>query len=187
MKHIGTKTLETPRLILRRFAAGDASAMFTGWCTDPEVTRYVRFNPHENLAVTQEILSEWVASYEKDDFYNWGIELKESGQLIGSIGIVPSAEAEAIGYWEPGYCLARAFWGQGYATEALRAVVDYFVHGTGQTELHTGHATANPASGRVMEKAGFRYDRDGVFHKFDGTPMPCRLYVYTAPTTEDNA
>ena len=55
MRHTGTITLETPRLILRRFAAGDAAAMYRNWASDPEVTRFLTWPPHESLAVSEHL------------------------------------------------------------------------------------------------------------------------------------
>lgn len=79
----------------------------------------------------------------------------------------------------PGYCLGRAFWGQGYATEALQATTDYFFQTSGIQELWATHATANPASGRVMQKIGFVFTHTGCYHRLNGQEIPSLYYRLT--------
>ena len=69
--------------------------------------------------------------------------------------------------------------GKGFTTEALQAVVDFWFRQVGGAFLTCCHAVQNPASGRVMEKAGFVYHHNDVYHKFDGTPVECRCYLLT--------
>lgn len=71
-------TLETQRLILRPFRTDDAEAMFWGWAGDPEVTKYLSWNTHENIAETQTILNQWVSEYEKPERLNFAIVLKDT-------------------------------------------------------------------------------------------------------------
>ena len=85
---------------------------------------------------------------------------------------------------ETGYCIGRKWWNKGFTTEALRAVVAYWFTRTDSRWLACGHAAANPASGRVMEKAGFVYHHNTVYHKFDGTPVECRSYLLTRKAFE---
>lgn len=179
MKDIGTKELTTGRLRLRRFAPDDAEAMFANWTNDAEVTRWMRWEPHGNVAVTREVLAEWVSAYQRDDTYHWAIERREDGMLMGSIGILPADQERYTGYRQPGYCIGRAFWGRGYTSEALRAVVRYYTEGTGSDKLYCCHALGNPASGRVMEKAGFRYAHPCTYFKPDGTAIEAKLYLWS--------
>ena len=75
---------------------------------------------------------------------------------MGAIGAVPAEDG--AGLLEPGYALGRRYWGQGYATEALAAVVRYLFESEGQAALACCHAHENPASGRVMKKCGMKYE-----------------------------
>ena len=68
MVHKGTVRLETDRLILRRFTLDDAPAMFNNWANDPEVTKYLSWEPHADLEVTREILRTWVNSYDYKNY-----------------------------------------------------------------------------------------------------------------------
>lgn len=184
MNHTGTQTIETPRLTLRQFVAGDAEAMYTRWARDPEVTRYMSWMPHQNLEETRSILGGWLDLYATNPgFYNWAVTLKSSDDavptLIGSLGILYNTTLYPPCEWEPGYCLAKPYWGQGYATEALRAALDYFIGHTGLTNMFCCHATANPASGVVMSKVGFVYNSDGIITRLDGTTLPAKHYIYS--------
>ena len=77
MKHCGTQTIETERLILRQFKSEDADAMFKNWANDEEVTKYLTWPPHGTVDVTKEILKQWVDSYKNEKYYQWAIVLKE--------------------------------------------------------------------------------------------------------------
>ena len=68
---------------------------------------------------------------------------------------------------------------QGNLIRALKAAVNYWFENTDGGWLTCCHAKENPASGRVMEKAGFLYHHDAIDHKFDGTPVECRSYLLT--------
>ena len=69
MKHIGTKRLETERLMLRRLTTDDASDMFHNWASDKEVTEYLTWPAHDSVETTKRLLDIWTSHYEEDDFY----------------------------------------------------------------------------------------------------------------------
>ncbi|MBQ4523154.1 MAG: GNAT family N-acetyltransferase, partial [Lachnospiraceae bacterium] len=79
MNHKGTVKLETERLILRRFVIEDAKAMYENWASEDEVTKFLTWPTHSSVEDTRFVLNHWINSYEKSDFYNWAIELKETG------------------------------------------------------------------------------------------------------------
>ena len=130
--------------------------------------------PHRDVAETACLLRGWVRDYQNPAWHNWAVRLRAGGALIGAIAAVTAEEGDAL---EPGYALSRAHWGHGYMTEALRAVVDYLFTAEGQTVLRCCHAVENPASGRVMQKVGFHCIGEGVYHKYDGTAVPCKNYL----------
>ena len=158
MNKTGTQQLETHRLILRRYRPEDAEDMFSNWASDPEVTKFLTWPTHTNVDVTRYVLNDWISHYDDGGFFNWAIELKETGSVIGNIAAVKVfEEAEAA---EIGYCMGRAFWGRGIMPEALRAVMDYLFDTVGLNRIEAHHDVNNPKSGRVMEKAGMK--REGV-------------------------
>lgn len=155
MNHQGTKIMDTSRLRLRPFEMKDARPMFDNWASDPEVAKYVTWPAHSSVEVTRMLLGEWTAKYENPDYYNWAITTRE-GEPIGNISAVSGSEA--IGSVEIGYCLSRAHWGGGIMTEALKAVIGYFVEEIGANRVEARYDVENPASGRVMVKAGMTYE-----------------------------
>lgn len=71
LTHKGTITIETDRLVLRRFKEEDALLMFKNWAADPKVTRFLSWKPHEDIEVTKEKVNEWIEGYKNDSTYNW--------------------------------------------------------------------------------------------------------------------
>lgn len=161
MKLTGTKKIETERLILRRFVIEDAKDMYDNWASDPEVTKYLTWPPHGSVAVTEWLLKSWIAKYEEDNYFNWVIEYKETGKIIGSISVVKFNEA--IMSADIGYCMSRSLWGKGIMPEALTAVIDYLLNEVGLNRVAACHAVDNPKSGRVMVKAGMK--QEGVLRQ----------------------
>ena len=160
-----TVTLQTPRLILRRFVMDDADAIYHGWATDERCIRYISQTAHKDIEDTLMRLSFWIDEYE-DGALNWAIECKEDGQLIGNIKTEKLEKQNA--YCELGYCLNFDRHGKGYATEALSAVLDYLLTDCKFHKISACHQKSNPASGRVMQKAGMTYEatlRERIYDK----------------------
>lgn len=155
MQHIGTKPLETERLILRRYRVQDANDMFANWVTDQEVTRFWDWEPHKDIATTQSLLKQWINEYEKMDYYHWVIVCKSNMQAIGYIylnSINNSARTAAVHY-----LVSRAYWNQGLMSEACKRVIEFAFHDIGFRKIHSYHHRDNPASGRVMQKCGMTF------------------------------
>lgn len=184
LRHCGTHTIETDRLVLRPFTPDDAQPMFYNWAGQEEVTRYLRWDPHRNWIASYEYLLLVESQYQNPAYYNWAVTEKSTGILMGSIGIQPAEpdpEWEGLGYpledmWEVGYVLGIKWWNHGYTTEALRAICEYWFDNTGSQVLAGYHHCGNPASGRVLEKVGFLLDHAAILHRFDGTPVDCDAY-----------
>ena len=156
MNKAGTQRIETDRLILRRFRSEDAEDMYANWASDPEVTRFLTWPTHSSVDVTKAILSDWIPRYEDGGYFNWAMEYKDTGKVIGNISVVKLIES--IDAAEMGYCMSRAYWGQGLMPEALRAVMDYLFDVVGLNRVAACHDANNPKSGRVMEKAGMKLE-----------------------------
>jgi RimJ/RimL family protein N-acetyltransferase len=142
-------TLETERLVHRRPAAEHLQAVFDTYATDPDVTRYVMWHRHASLDDTRAFLAFSDAHWKR-----WGSGpllsfLKSDGALIGGCGLIWVSRTHAT----TGYLFARRHWGQGFATECVRAMVDY-AKTEGATRLSATCHTANDASARVLEKGG---------------------------------
>lgn len=156
LTHKGTQTLETSRLILRRALREDAELMHRNWASDPEVTKYLTWPPHESMEVTQKVISGWLSEYEKDNYYQWMIVLKEIGEPIGSICAVRLNDR--VEEAEIGYCIGRRWWHRGIMTEALSAIIGYLFTEVGMNRVSARHDPRNPHSGGVMRKCGMKYE-----------------------------
>ena len=156
MRHLGTNVVETSRLVLRPFVREDAQAMFDNWASDPAVTKFLSWPTYRSVEDAHSILNVWLESYEKPDFYQWAIVLKELNQPIGSISVVNSDDR--VDMVEIGYCIGRNWWGRGIMPEALSAVMSYLFDEVGMQRIEAGHDPDNPASGAVLRKCGLQYE-----------------------------
>lgn len=161
MNHLGTKKIETDRLILRPFVMEDAEAMYRNWASDPEVTKFLSWPTYKSVADAYAILEIWIPQYSDNTFYQWAIELKELGEVMGSISVVN--QDERVDMMEIGFCIGKSWWGQGIMTEACRAVIDFLFDEVGAQRIEAGHDPNNPASGAVQRKCGMKYE--GTFRR----------------------
>ena len=157
--------LDTADLVLRRPAGKDAKDIFR-YASDPEVARYVLWEPHRSLSETRAFVrflrSRLRAGYPS----SWVVVLKSSGTVIGTIGFIWYSEENRSA--ELGYSFSREYWNHGYATQALQAVIDAVFRSLPVNRLEAQHDVRNPASGRVMEKCGLRQEgilRDRIVNK----------------------
>lgn len=157
MRNCGTQTIETERLLLRRFTVDDAEAMYRNWASDPEVTKYLTWPAHAGVDVSKAVLEGWVSSYAREDYFQWAIVLKVHGnEPIGSIAAVNLNDDIAMVHI--GYCLGKSWWHQGIMSEALKAVMDFFFDTVGANRIESRHDPRNPHSGMVMKKCGMKYE-----------------------------
>ena len=166
--------LETPRLRFRPWRDSDAEALFK-YARNPEVGPSAGWPPHrsveESLSVIRDIFS---------NGHTWALELKETGEPVGCMGYYAFGESNIdIGEddAELGYWIARPYWNQGLCTEALRAMVDWCFNVKGFQVLWSDFFVDNPASGRVMEKCGFRDtgEVNWCSHLYQGDERPVKV------------
>ncbi len=143
--------LETPRLLIRRLSLADAQDIYE-ISSDDAVSRYVLWSTHRSIADSRAFLKQALRRYRTGEPATWAIQLKESGRVIGTIGFVEMSREDSSA--EVGYSLGRAYWNRGYATEALRAVIAFGMEKMRLNRIEAQYDVDNPASGRVMEKAG---------------------------------
>ena len=130
--------------------------MFRNWASDPEVTKYLTWATYEKVECAYPILDLWIRAYEKPEFYQWMIVLKELEEPIGSISVV--RQNDRVEEAEIGYCIGRRWWHKGIMTEALAAVVNYLFGEVGMNRVAARHDPNNPHSGGVMRKCGMQYE-----------------------------
>ena len=156
MNHKGTQTLETGRLILRRYTMADVHGTFANWCSDPEVARYTTWSAHADEGVTRALLEDWTSRYDRPDYYNWVMEMKATGEIIGNCSAVRINDD--IDEVELGWCMSRREWGKGYMPEAAREITRYLFDEVGANRVCAKHDVENPKSGRVMQKIGMKFE-----------------------------
>ena len=155
----------TARLHARIPRGEDGPAVFASYASDPEVTRYLTWRAYERVEPLNVFLRESISHWEKGEGpFAWLLSLKGSDQPIGSIGLTFEPGGKALF----GYVLARKFWRHGFAAEALRYLVDWSLS---QPTIFRAWAycdVENPASVRVMEKAGMV--REGILRRWHVAP-----------------
>jgi len=152
-------TLRTERLLLRAFRPEDA-AVVQRLAGEREVADTTLTIPHpyrDGMAET------WIATHAEAWERQERLTLAITAEALGVIGAIslhlrPVHRRAELGYW-----VGRPFWNCGYATEAARAVIAFGFEALGLSRIHASHFTRNPASGRVMVKAGMRLE--GTFRQ----------------------
>jgi len=167
--------LETERLVLRHLTMDDLDALFALY-RDPEIRKYF---PDGTLTYqeTKEEL-EWIIDvyYGQYGFGLWATIHKETGEFIGRCGLLPWTIEGQLEV-EVAYMLAQAYWGQGLATEAARAIADYAFAHLQVPRLICLVDPENKASGRVAQKIGMTLEKDDFVDKYGVS----HLYVLPRP------
>ena len=156
MNHIGTITLETERLILRRFTIDDAVPMFDNWASDDEVTKFLTWPTHKSIEDSKWFINMCLDNYSSLSFYNWAIELKDTHELIGNISFVKIFEDTAS--VDFGWVIGRKYWGNGYAPEACNRIIDFIFDEVEANCVYAIHDVNNQKSGRAMQKLGMKFE-----------------------------
>lgn len=148
-------TIETERLQLREMTPADVTALLKH-LGNPEVVRFMDMQPITTREQADQWL-QWMGSFfSARDGMRWGIALKDTAELIGSVGIHGwNREAR---YAEVGYDIARQYWDNGYATEVLKAIVEFGFLRMNLNRVEADVVDGNTASMRVLEKIGFLHE-----------------------------
>ena len=173
MNPVGQKTVvATRRVIIRHLRVADGDAMYCIF-GDAEVMRYGEGTK------TPQWVDQWVRDYVDDHYDAWGfgmwaVEERVGGQVIGYCGLSRLPQRCGPRETEIGYRSIRSRWGHGLATEAVCAVRDYAINTLQLPKLIAIVDPENIASLRVVEKAGFQYDREIMF---DGYTHPDKVFT----------
>lgn len=152
-----------------------APAIFEAYACDEQVTRFLSWSAHRTLSDTRRFLRSCELAWSEGIRYPYAILPEENPNPIGMIDVTPHDFRV-----ETGYVLARAHWGKGYMTEALRAVIEACFQNPGIYRFEACCHVQNQASWRVMEKAGMKYE--GVlrrFHRMQAFPEPVDVRIYS--------
>lgn len=175
MRFAEFKPLETERLLLRKLQLGDVYEYYERLFGDADVSRYMLFEPHQTILESLESVQRKLARYEEENYYCWGVELKEEAGLMGLVELLRFDEqAQSCSFV---YMLGCNYWNQGYGTEMLKAVFQFAFDELEVERIVADHMTENMASGRVMEKAGMKHigTETGKYEKL-GTRYDAEVY-----------
>lgn len=156
MINLGTKYLETDRLILRKFEKNDLEQIYNNWLSDDKMTTFLGWKAHDSVEESKRILNIWLNNY-NDNNYNWNIILKETNESVGNISIINSAEMSETNNAYIYYCLGSKFWKNGYAKEALKRVIEFLINEVEIDMISAGHDELNEASGKVLIGVGMEF------------------------------
>ena len=157
--------LETPRLLLRRMKASDSADMYD-YARRPEVSRYLLWRPHADVAYTRRYLEYLGGRYRIGAHYEWAVIDKKSDRMIGTCGFARVDTANNCA--ELGYVLHPDFHGQGIMTEAAERVLQFGFHVLGLNRIEARYMIENTPSRRVMDRLGMLFEgvqRSGMLVK----------------------
>ena len=168
--------IETPRLILGRISPADAGEAFDAYAADPAVTRFLSWSPAASAAEVARHFAGAEAAWDAARAFTWSVRLRADGVLAGMV------EARVDAYMvNISYVIGRRFWNRGYATEAVRALCVWAAGEPDVARIWAVCAAENPASARVLEKAGLTREgtlrRWAVLPNLGGTPRDCVCYA----------
>ena len=162
-RFINIEPLYTERLVLRRLTKSDLEDVYA-YCSDPEVSKYLLWSPHESLATTRQYLRTVDRKYRCAEFYDWGVEY--AGHIIGTCGFTSFSILDDSA--QIGYVLGSAYWGRGIATEMLKRVIRYGFEELALNRIEGRFMRENEASLAVMRKCHMSLEgihRDELFVK----------------------
>lgn len=145
--------IETDRLILRRYEENDIEMQYT-ILTDERLAKYVKF-PRLSKEEELECIKKWISEADTSKYEKWVITLKGSHIAIGNISV--NGIEKKHNYCNVGYVIMYDYWGNGYASEALKAVSNYLLD-SGYYLVECSCNELNVQSSKVMLKAGFKKD-----------------------------
>ena len=149
------RELETQHLRLRALRREDAADYFSRLAGSEAVTRYMLFSPHRDISESVSSVEKTLRRYREGNCYRWCITERKNDRLIGVIDLLRlDPERDTCSF---AYMLGQAYWGRGYGTEALKAVLDFAFEDLQVREVTADHMAENKASGAVMRKAGMEY------------------------------
>lgn len=146
--------IETERLILRRYVESDIDVLYE-IITDSRLSKFIKYpelTKEEELAYIKKCIN----NADESKYEKWAIVLKESNVMVGNIDV--NTVVEKHNYCNVGYTIRYDYWGNGYASEALKAISDYLLNERKYRLVECSCNELNIQSSKVMIKAGFHKD-----------------------------
>ena len=151
----GSAELRTERLVLRRYRPEDADDLYHYLGTDPEMYQYSGWNPYATLEMAQETVCGFIDGYDDEHVYSWVMDVDDV--IVGTIGAYDYKDDHI----EAGFSVVKGWQGRGFATEALKKVLEYLTENEGIPCVTAWCAAQNIGSRRVLERAGMKLVHTG--------------------------
>lgn len=169
-------TLTTPRLLLRALRPSDLDDLYL-YASDPQIDRYTPWNHYTSMEEAVADLDDFLKEYEQEGRgLSFGIQHRLDQRLIGIATLSPPHRHHRRA--ELGYTISRAYWGQGYASEAAAEVLRFAFEQMGLVRLEALCLPEHIASARVLEKIGMQFE--GLLHGYQtwkGVPSDLKMYA----------
>lgn len=156
MNHMGTKTIESERLLLRRFHLDDAHAMHQRWAGDYQLNAHMSWRTHDTVRESERVIKNWQVKYAKRKFYHWCVEVKATHAVIGEIYVrrlhkkVDGVELE--------FCINDAYQLDSLTAEACRIVIHFLFNQVQVKRIECNMPTSDVDKQRFVEALGFQHE-----------------------------
>jgi RimJ/RimL family protein N-acetyltransferase len=189
MKYLGTKRLETERIILRRIEHEDIQEMYEKWASLEICNKYFPWNEVKDMDEYEQKVASWIESYEDKLYYQWILELKEMNEVIGIINLHHIYETSNSA--ETSYILTPTHWGKGLMKETLKRIIEFAFLELELARLEADVLEGNIASECVLTKCGMtketvvkaKYQKNGM----DIDSVPYTLFKKDWLAMQNNA
>lgn len=162
--------IRTPRLLLRRWYDDDLAPM-ADINADPDVMRWVDDGSVRDLDDTAEAIEQWEDEWDEEGFGLFAVELLASGELAGFVGLsVPEYLPQTLGAVAISWRFGSQFWGQGYASEAAHATLEFALQDRGLDRVISINRIGDTASENVIRKLGMKPDSEATHPQY-GFPL----------------
>jgi ribosomal-protein-alanine N-acetyltransferase len=177
--------IRTKRLVLRALTHEDADDMFA-YARDPEVSRYLSWSAHRTVADSHAFIAWAVSRYRQGAPAPWAVAL--DGTVIGTATFLDVHETHR--FTSIGYVIGRSHWGNGYAPEITRALLEEAFERRGFNRVEAQVRSDNIRSAHVLKKAGLRFEADlrqrfFINNRFYDSKMYCLLAEQWRQTVRD--
>lgn len=176
MNYLGSKDLETERLLLHKTEEKDLKELWNILCLEDVSKYYLTAKIHYDWDEEKKWQYKKLENATRNDIFIWTIETKDTNEVIGQISVneTDNEEVKDIGWF-----IDPAYQNKGYATEAAETILKYMFLEVEIKRIETSAAIDNPHSWKLMESLGFKREKNYKYTKYTILENPIKCYIYT--------